>query len=329
MKILMTGLTARSVNSNRLKYDYLTFCFILRDALIELGHTVEMRTTEIAESLSGYDKILVCASLMSSLSSRHVHRVGDVLVRYPEKVTLYFDDWSVEKLGYDTGMITTRHWERHTKEFRKNEYSIISTGWIEKIRQAYMRLIDPAGCPWQVIAPMFPWGDHQRLMRDNVKAELIALDPSGMVKVPEFSAKYPTRRWIMASLSDHASFLKKNAPRWPVTQLGNKRQDQPVVDEAAVVQSYAESWGVLSPAYQKAGCGWWRARYNFAAATKSIVFCGSADGSQIGEPYNKSVWSIEGRSDEDLTKLAQEQYECFTSQTWSREKFLKELANAL
>lgn len=330
MRILMTGLTARSVGSEKLRYDYLTFAFILRDALVELGHTVEMRTTEIGEALSGFDKILVCASLLSSQGSRHVHRAGDVLARYPEKCMLYFDDWSVEKLGYDTNMICNRHWERHTKKFREKEYATVGPEWTECIRMAYLRLIAPEGCPWKVIAPMFPWGDHERLMRGNIKAELIALDPSGMVKVPEFIFKGPRKkRWVMASLSDHTDFLKKYPGSWPVDQLGNKRQDQPVVTEQEVVQAYAESWGVLSPAYQKAGCGWWRARYNYAAATKSVMFCGNMDGSQIGEPFTKSRWLVEKMDEGELAELASEQSNLFKSLTWDRDKFLKELSRVL
>lgn len=331
MKILMTGFTARSVESKRLRYDYVTFCFLLRDALRVLGHQVEMRKVEMGEDLSSYDRAFVCVSLLSSLSSLHPHTAAYVLRTLGDKCFLYCDDWSIEKFGYDWGRKLGPDWEKYLK-FR-SEVGALSKEQQSEFHDTLKQVIS-GQCPWPIIAPMFPWGDHGELLRGSgVNAKLLPVDPTGFHYAQFDDLRKPIdsvvrkRQWVLATLQDHDQWLKKVRPTWPVEGVGNKRKEQEVVPEAYVRRMYEDSWGVLSPKYAKAGCGWWRTRYQFAALAGAVLLCDEKDAP--GEPYRKSCFNIEHRDDKELRDLARDQQDCFFSQVWTHDRFLNSLKEIL
>jgi hypothetical protein len=149
--------------------------------------------------------------------------------------------------------------------------------------------IDVAGNNAPVLAPMFPWGDHEFLMRGNYNANLVTVDPSRWVKyptvfIPTFYNK--TKQWVMAALSDHTRWINKQGFELPVQYVGNKRMgDGFVLTENMTIELFAKSFGVLSCGYPSAGSGWWRTRYLNSAWAESIIYSDPRDAAIMGEAY--------------------------------------------
>ena len=73
MKILMTGMSARSVGSTKIRYDFFNVPDLLMRVLTDEGHEVHMRVVDVDESddLAEYDRV-ICQPGMGG--KRHVTR---------------------------------------------------------------------------------------------------------------------------------------------------------------------------------------------------------------------------------------------------------------
>lgn len=94
MKVLMTGMSARSVGSTKVRYDFVALSDLLHSALEELGHQVDRRvvSTDPRDTLDEYDRVLILVNWVSSLSSMHVHEAGLAMSRAGERTLYYVDD---------------------------------------------------------------------------------------------------------------------------------------------------------------------------------------------------------------------------------------------
>src|SRR5688500_14669700 len=164
----MTGVSARSVGSTKIRYDFVALSDLLHDALEELGHEVDRRVVGIdpSDGLEQYDKGLVLVNWASSLSSMHVHEAGLALERLGDRAILYVDDWRTESLGDDLDHHVRRDhgWEHHTKKFRKDLYDKLTAGQVEAVRDRLLRIIDPSLPPQPLLIPQHPWGDISRYL---------------------------------------------------------------------------------------------------------------------------------------------------------------------
>lgn len=329
MKILLTGFTQRMVNSLKLRYDYLTSVYVFKDALALMGHQVEHRRITPGDDLSDYDRALIGIGPTKSFTARFVPGSAYVFKKMAGRVTLYCDDWSIEKTGYDFHNTLSR-WEKWLKFFETcgpvtgQELE----GHDDRKADVYEMLEEITASPHQaLLAPMFPWGDHKLLMKDNLPSRLLAWDPTPLLTPGQGGqAQEKQRRWILATLQK-----KNNLPKgqWPVEQVGNKREGQAYLPEADILAMYRSSWGVICPPYQRAGSGWWRARYQHAADAGCVLWADARDKAPMGHPYQHSLPDYEKMSDAELAIIAGAQHKWFYEQTATREQTLAVLREGI
>lgn len=334
MKILITGFTQRMVNSLRLRYDYLTSVYILANALRESKHEVDHRAVKFGEDLSSYDLALVGIGPPKSLTARHVHEACWAALK-ARRVVLYCDDWSIAVAGGNmmSALRCMPQWSEYMK-FNEAEKEIVVAGLSKILAGDY-----------PMLAPMFPWGDHTKLIKNNLdNLRVYAWDPTPLVKIDEITPVekrivYQERKqqWVYATLQDHNDWLKTMNPQWPVCRLGAKSAGDIYYPEAEVLKNYATSWGVLCPEYKSAGSGWWRVRYHHAAVLGNVLKCGLTDAlsmdfyeHKINGPYAYRISEIEKLDTAGLHDLAEWQSNWFFENTVrDRGKTLAQIDNAL
>jgi len=264
----------------------MTFAFLLPEILKSMGHDVDVRKVMIGEELyTKYDFAFCGVCPLSSITAGNVPETHYVMDVMPHRHAIWADDWSFCGFG-DSVRYTLNKWDKYLL-YKKFKYS---PEIIEKTRLSFENMMDFEefhNAP--VLAPMFQWGDHQFLMRDNYKAKLVSIDPSPWVKYPtikQYSPDEKIKQWVMAALSDHSRWVNKQGLKLPVLYCGNKRMEGTQVHtEDYTIQLFAKSFGVLSCGYPSAGSGWWRTRYLNAAWAESLVYSDSKDAAVMGKPY--------------------------------------------
>jgi hypothetical protein len=323
MRILLTGFTQRMVNSQRLHYDYLTSVYILRDALRKLGHEVEHRPVEYGEDLSHFKLALIGVGPPRSFTARHV--VGSAwAVMTAKKYLLYCDDWSIANMGASL-KTTLKNYDKYLSWFRENLGQSMDDGEAQSVK--LMLEILYSSDKLRMLAPMFKWGDHKVLTTGNLEnIKLVPWDPTPLVKslpwVELADQSFRERQWVCATLQNHDGWVEDQRCGWPVKWLGNRRKGEAYVSEREVMQLYANSWGVLCPRYNRAGSGWWRVRYQWAAMTGAVLRCDPRDSCYMGEAYRLSVSSIEERDTIALEAVAQARQDWFFDNTMNEDELL-------
>jgi hypothetical protein len=291
VKILITGYTTRMYGSNRLRHDYITFTFLLEEILKELGHDVSRKHVEIGEQIAYvYDYAFCGVAPLSSISAAKVPETHYVMDQLPGRHAIYADDWSFCSYGKSTKYALER-WGNYLeyKNFPYGSHTMEATK--HSLSHIVTMTIDGNNAP--VLAPMFPWGDHEFLMKDNYKARLVTVDPSPWVKYP--TVEIPALKdkvWVMAALSNHSNWVKKQALTFPVRFIGNKALGD-VLTENETIQLFAKSFGVLSCGYPSSGSGWWRTRFLNASWAESVLYCDPRDAAVMGTPYQISPQVME------------------------------------
>lgn len=308
MKVLVTGMTAQHIGSNRrqIKYEAVTDTFV--KALRHGGHQVDWRPTDPGEDLSGYDVVLVGVVPIGSLAATYVYGALWAIAT-AKRVRTFVDDWQFPMITSSLGTYT-RQPDKMVKplfEYRRDyEWAASTAGRdvIDPIMATLNETLPPT------LVPAFNWGDRSKL--DTLRAEkMFYLDPS------PFAHEYPIsltpdhlrrREWVMGTLSDQRKWLEQINPGWPVVYAGGKASKaENKFTEHTLVQMYANSWGVLSHPYRHAGSGWWRNRFVYAAKAGSVLLGDCGEGWPIGDAYRLSVTEIEQMDTESLRELAGDQ----------------------
>jgi len=326
MKILLTGPTQRMVNSQKLRYDYLTSVYLLVKVLTALGHTVDHRRVQYGEDLSKYDLALLGACPPKSFTSRHITGTAWALEKVKRSV-LFCDDWSIANMGTMVRN-TLKNWKQYTDWFGKLEKPL-ETSEEAAVKTFLTRVTHDNTL--RLLAPMTPWGNHKTLMDGNLPVtQLRWWDPSPVVVVPSYQpAKARVKQWVYATLQKHDVWLDKLNCKWEVAKFGNSRSGHEYVPEKEILQVYANSWGVLCPRYNRAGSGWWRVRYHFAAHVRSVLKADIIDAAYMDDSYKKSVKTIEELSPAELEKLAQKQRNWFFGNISTRKQCYDQVEEAI
>jgi hypothetical protein len=329
MRVLLSGFTQRATNSQKLRYDYLTAVYIMRDALGLLGHQVDHRAVTPGEDLSGYDRAILVIGPTKSFTCRFIPGAAWVYNNMPGRVTLLADDWSIEKTGYDFRNTLSR-WEKWLQFFQTcgpvkgqelADHGVRQTNIYEMLEDI------TASKDQKLLAPMFTWGKHELLMKDNLPSTLVSWDPTPLIEPLLGRSSEPReKRWVMATLQKNT---KVPRGQWPVHQVGNKRDGQAYLPEAEIFKLYQESAGVICPPYQKAGSGWWRYRYQLAADAGAVLWLDARDKACMGAAYMNSLPDYEKMSDEERVDVAWHQGEWFYTNSATREQTLSVIQEAL
>jgi len=300
MKILITGYTNRMFGSTKLRRDYVTFSFLLEDILKEMGHEVERKLVKFGDEVTYvYDYAFCGVAPLSSITAGRVPETHYVMDSLPGRHCIYADDWSF--CGYGNSIrYSLKRWEDYL-DYKKFPY----TPEILADTKISLESLVTISNPWNnapVLAPMFPWGDHDFLMRENYSAKLHTIDPSQWVRYPSISipTKFNrTKQWVMAALSNHSSWVKKQRFGFPVVYVGNKNLGE-ILTEDQTIKLFANSFGVLSTGYPSAGSGWWRTRYLNAAWAETPIYSDYRDASIMGKSFQGSAQEFE--SEEGLSE---------------------------
>jgi len=315
-------------NSQRLRYDYLTSVYVLRDALQQLGHVVDHRAVTPGEDLSGYDRALIGIGPTKSFTARFVPGTAWAYKSMPGHTILFCDDWSVEKTGYDFRNTLSR-WDKWLKFFTDAGPVRGQELWADPQRQADVQemLEDiTVSKDRKLLAPMFTWGNHRLLLEGNLPSTLVPWDPTPLLPMAPGPAPTKRKQWILATLQK-----KMNLPHgeWPMHQVGNKREGQPYHPENEILKMYQESWGVMCPPYAKAGSGWWRARYQHAADAGCVLWLDARDKAGMDSCYRLSLTDYEKLGDHELAVTARAQREWFYANVATAETTLQVITEAL
>jgi hypothetical protein len=325
MKILMTGMTTRTVGSKRLKLNYINLTPCLKATLELLGHEVDQRRVTPEEDFGGYDLAFVHVCPGDKIVCQNVLEVCTVLKKMQGRAVIYVEDWIAVELRNSWNHILSVRWEKW-KTWKG--YTSWTTDQSAFVFNTVSRIL--YGDDWPVVANFFAWGDPTRFFDQNFATPRRAiLDTSSVMVIPEFVRGPRERRWILGTLQKHDTWTKRQGFTWAIEQYGNERQGFPAIPEDQLVQLYANSWGVLAPGYPKAIHGWARARFALAAATGSVLFCDPTEGKLLGPSYTASRSQIELTSDSQLEMLALNQAAEFRNRTWGKERLLDELSGLI
>lgn len=169
------------------------------------------------------------------------------------------------------------------------------------------------------VCPMYAWGNRTSVRKrmPMIKRPIEALDPSSTIyemigrhePLPPIEKK---RTWILGALMPHDAWVDRREWGWPIEYLGSrkmitKRGGERVKTEDDVIDRYNQHWGILSPPYPHAGCGWWRSRFMYSARVRSVLACDKGEGDAIGPSYRLRPAQIEQLDDDGLVNLAEEQ----------------------
>jgi hypothetical protein len=325
MKILMTGMSTRTVGSNRLKLDYLNFNPLLKKALELMGHSVDQRRITYEEDLTGYDVAFVHINPLDKIVCQNVPEVCHVLDQLRDRTIIFLEDWISCELKRSWEHVLYTRWEKW-KAWKGY------TDW-DKDKDAFtyriLKEVVGSNCPWPIIANYYGWGDATRFFKDNFATDrCMVIDPSSMAVVPTFISKgVRDRTWVLATLQKHDGWTSRQGFTWPIEQYGNERQGHPSLPESEVTQRYADCWGVLAPRYPVVG--WFRPRFLLAAATGAVLFCDPSEGKHLGPAYCVPRAQIEGGDEKFLRLIAQGQKECFQGKIWGREQLTDTLSALL
>lgn len=304
MKILMTGYTTRMWGSQRIHGDYITFSTLLKKILWDMGHEVDQRVVAIGEEISYvYDYAFCGLAPLSSMTSAKVPETHYVMDSMSSRHCVYADDWSFCSYG-DSVRYSLKKWNGYIKykNFPYNPLVLNSTK--ESLERMMSIQLEANNAP--VLCPMFRWGNHDLLIENNYKANLITLDPSAYLSYPTmqtYGYNLKKRQWVMAALSDHSGWINRQDFKLPIFYIGNKRKNGGlVIPERETLNVFAQNYGVLSVGYPSAGCGWWRTRYLNAAWAETLIYSDPIDADMMDPAFIGNANFFESLSESQYNK---------------------------
>lgn len=328
--LLITGFTATHVGSDRRapQTKYVSAPNALRSvAETALNMEVENRPVIPGENLTRYDRVVVFVSALLQMNTMYAPGAFWTINQRPD-AHAWIDDWQTHYIFAQMKVINRMPrylWDATSCLSAANRAASqrdIKPG-LKKIIDGTIDDIMTNGFDC-VVAPMFRWGNPEKLDFNGRKIKRFKTwDPSGFVYekeawVEELVTPFAKRRraWSMAALGDHARWLDEQNLAWSVDRFGHKSFAARKHMESDVIKHYATNTsGILSPNYRAARSGWWRARWNHAVLTQSLVGC-SPD-----ESPNLDLFvpprEIEAMSKRKLAELQKDQAWWLTSNTSS------------
>lgn len=339
MKILMTGMTPRTIGSKKLLYSFMSNCSVIKTTLELAGHTVEQRAVSLEEKNVGdnYDVALVGLSVPQSLSSRYVFGALWTAEQFGiERVRFYVDDWLLHQFisQLESGLREPekRYYSlpnRMDHELAKSKTDI----WVKWFTHL-------AKEPYNLLLPCFTWSKPRHMLPRMEHVTPVIFDPTPLafvdseilcgekceVKLQPAKPEDRARTWTLATLRDLTYWYEKQTFGWPVQLYGNKRLNQEVVTERQLLDIYCKSWGVLGAPYAavSSGCGW-RVRYIHSAITESVLVVDPEEGRTAGPCYNLNRKALEKATTEQLADIAGRQRKHLIEKSWKMDELVSNM----
>lgn len=326
MKILITGYTATHINSERIKLKVASFAFLLRDALLDMGHEVEQRKVIPGESLQDYDKVIVFMGSVTTRLNKYSHGAL-YCIGLRDDVLLAFDDWRVN--DFVQSSITFKNEKIYEPRLKKIDFQ----KWLEYdkiILKGADRLKEIKNWKNQLLIPCYDVGTNNdfHLPQDKI----VRLDATSYIALPELQRKEKEYKWVVAAIGNRDSYLKTLNLNWEILTFC-KEHDKILLTEDEVVQKYSENWGVLSPQYTGrndiSNTGWYRSRFLHSSYAGSILLSSEKEGKTFGGPYEFDyVKSIEDNPHR-VEEVAKEQREWLEKILWDKNRLHEEIKKSI
>lgn len=327
-RVLLTGATRVQANdTDRVKLHYASNPMCLYAALRRTGYEIDWRPVVPGEDLSGYDAIISgIAPVLSSWGSKHVYGALWALAQNKPKALLV-DDWQVKNIAADLKGVPNRA-DRlmHPKMPRAGRPEAETMIDMLLVMCDYL-----GGKTWMepTLGSFFDWGNRELFVRGTKIGEMIGFDPT--VFQPDYGIRPSDQKekaWVLASLGDHTKWMGKLGLEWPVKtfgrkQWGDKKEFDERLQEPDLMRVYEANWGVLSPKYEHAGSGWWRARFDYARQAGCILLADPSEVEGLGRSYSEvGQYGFDTMSEQSLRDIANEQALAFKKHTWSEDRFV-------
>ena len=334
MKILITGFNALTIGTAKSPLNIATSARILPGVLRDQGHEVTQKAIIPGEDVSQYNKVIVYVFGPNSLSARYWYGAAYTIIKRPDAI-ISIDDHQTKETVSGFGTFSRGHW-RIWKKFSQAGNPVGKMYWEEA--QPYKKeiedLVDTFAFeewPYKLLIPAYDGGNYEAL---GIKAkEIINWDPSAYTnsylqdpKGIDLFSNEPIvekeKAWVMASLLNKMSWLKKQTFTWPIKAFGNIKEGHIRLKEHELYQEYRKHWGILSPPHFHTlnGSGWWRVRYNMAYDAGSLLLGHPSEIKVLGDGYNIEVNNIEKKTEQELKEMVSNQRESFIKNTWNKER---------
>ena len=265
MKILITGMTKIQCGGQR-RHDFKTATEFFYQVFSSLkGVKVDWRAVEYNEDVSGYDIVIIGLGHVGEYSCVYLYNILSIVKRC-KRIILFVDDWKVESII--NGLLT----RDLGRDFIVNNNMKAVGGGIG-FKCVYSGVNNLIHKQSSLLAPMFNWGYHQKLVEFTPITELITLDPSPyfikqLLKHDGYLDFSKNNQWICAALNNYDKQLKRLQRSWPIIHFNKKN----FVSEEQLFEMYCMSAGMVVPKYKASGTGWWRMRFNHAEVAKNVIY---------------------------------------------------------
>ncbi len=324
MNIVITGPNSSTCNPQSVRTGAVYFSGLIGKAVEGIGGSARyVAPANLLAEEACPDVAFIPAYSPFSFTMRHVPELM-VLIRRLEqngktRIVYFLDDFKVEDTvaGFHNKERYTH--ERAVKLQHRHPELILS----DEFRLGY----DNYTGKHDMVAPFFPWGERHFFKKrvDSFCNNLYCVDPTPLVTpypsdkcLADDDCVHRERRWVLATLRDHADWILKQHFKWPVRIFSGLEK----VKESQLQFVYSAYWGVLAPTYKHAGSGWWRMRYLMSAWSECILYASGLDRDLFPEPYRVSAEQVEGANDKKLVEIAKAQAGAMTELTWSLEQCL-------
>jgi hypothetical protein len=325
-RILLTGFTRIQANdTDRTHLKYVSNPQYLYKALRAAGADVDWRPAVPGEDLSGYDGLIIGLQSTSSLGSKHAFGALWCVLQNMPKMFL-FDDWNVRGVVSDLARTVGKPKSVFFKEMLPRTYRDSAQRAVDELMAAVNYL---GGKQWNEpsLGSFYDWGDHAKYKEGTPIGELLTFDPSCyQVDYGIKPAADKERKWVLASLGDHTKWMGRLGLTWEIVHFGNRKLEKEGIatrlTEEQLMRVYERCWGVLSPKYNHAGSGWWRARFEFAAQAGCILLADAEEVGALGPAYTRAPRDIEGEDEGTLMSIAEDQAAALGKYRWSEDKLV-------
>lgn len=318
MKVLLTGMTARQANTiGKRALNYFSAPTAFYDYLTSCKFEVDWRPVQFGENLSKYDAIFIGIANPNSLSNVNVFS-SIWATQWPH--ILYVDDWQVSTAfgGYTEKNL----FRQFMMNKQRAPYDAVLKNKKKLLTLANKNIVDAT----DLLAPMFPWGNHSLLTLGTNLRTIVSVDPSPYYhnrnkNLNCFDIK--KKKWVCAALYDYTAKLEKLG--FNMKDVIHYHSKNKISESALVDNIYPHNWGVISVPYKHAGSGWWRARYNHAVHVGSILWTNEEESRYMGGPYKFISPSDMKSENVDLRKLATTQREWFFDHIRNESYYIKKM----
>lgn len=329
MKILITGMSSRQANPTAAKRD-ITIAVLLKRALEDAGHEVQLRDPKVAEDISEFDHAFVGVGPLHGMGTNRSYGTLSVILRtWPNKLTLFSDDADMGKIVGGLQTVLADPDARFTKPFfkYKKDWDIASQpGWRPWLLEGVKMLRD---YEWpQFLIPAYSWADVPQLVKKvpNAQNTTTAVDLSAYLDAfdvdldPELARD---RVWVTeASVSD--KWLTQQRIGFELEHYGSGTTKRP--NDQLLVERYSQVWGVVESPIDH---GWWTSRMGYAANARALYVTKWQNVKWLGDAYSLLPDAAEQMDDDMRRQWADAQATAFAAATTSKDDVKKTLEGLL